>query len=219
MSLKRAKALVAVTMREGVPRSKSRKSAGKRDVIIQAAIEIINAKSFSLATMTEIAASLDLSDAALYYYFPTKQALAYAAHVQSLERFERLLEVADAGGGTGAQKLTRFTRNMLDDSSENGSQLYFGEHSYLDTAQREAIDAWADRLKLTLERFLEAGMSDGSVVPCEPLLVVQLYLGMLIWLAKWVPGVKNLTVERLMHAIDAFCLQGIVTRAERDETG
>jgi len=108
---------------------------------------------------------------------------------------------------------------MLDDSSENGSQLYFGEHSYLDTAQREAIDAWADRLKLTLERFLEAGMSDGSVVPCEPLLVVQLYLGMLIWLAKWVPGVKNLTVERLMHAIDAFCLQGIVTRAERDETG
>jgi len=75
-------------MREGVPRSKSRKSAGKRDAIIQAAIEIINAKSFALATMTEIAASLDLSDAALYYYFPTKQALAYAAHVRSLERFE-----------------------------------------------------------------------------------------------------------------------------------
>lgn len=210
--MKGAKALVAVTMREGVPRSRSRKSAGKRGAIIQAAIEIINTKSFALATMTEIAASLDLSDAALYYYFPTKQALAYAAHVQSLERFERLLEEADAAITTGAEKLTRFTRAMLEDSSDNGSQLYFGEHSYLDAAQREAIDGWANRLKATLERFLKEGMEDGSVVPCEPEVIVQLYLGMLIWLAKWVPSIKDLTVDRLMRAIEAFCFRGIESR-------
>ncbi len=214
--MKRAKALVAVTMREGVPRSKSRKSAGKRDAIIHAAIEIINARSFALATMTEIAAHLDLSDAALYYYFPTKQALAYAAHVQSLERFERLLAETEAGNGTGAEKLARFTRNMLDDSSANGSQLYFGEHSYLDRAQREAIDGWADRLKTILEHFLEEGMVDGSVVRCEPQIVVQLYLGMLIWLAKWVPGIEDLTVERLMRAIGAFCLHGIESRGDHE---
>ena len=211
--MKGAKALVAVTMREGVPRSRSRKSAGKRDAIIQAAIEIINTKSFALATMTEIAASLDLSDAALYYYFPTKQALAYAAHVQSLERFERLLEEADAEITTGAEKLTRFTRAMLEDSSDNGSQLYFGEHSYLDAAQREAIDGWANRLKATLEGFLVEGMEDGSVVPCEPEVIVQLYLGMLIWLAKWVPSIKDLTVDRLMRAIEDFCFRGIESRS------
>ena len=210
--MKRAKALVTVTMREGVPRSRSRKSAGKRDAIIQAAIEIINTKSFALATMTEIAASLDLSDAALYYYFPNKQALAYAAHVRSLERFEQLLAEAEALGGTGAEKLTRFTRRLLDDSSHNGPQLYFGEHTYLDSDQRDAIDGWADRLKTTLERFLDEGMSDGSVVPCEPRLVVQLYLGMLIWLAKWVPSIEDLTVDRLMGAIEAFCLHGIESR-------
>ena len=217
--MKGARALVAVTIREGVPRSRSRKSAGKRVAIIQAATAIINTKSFALATMTEIAASLDLSDAALYYYFPTKQALAYAAHVHSLERFERLLERADAAGGTGAEKLTRFTRSLLDDSSENGPQLYFGEHSYLNVAQREAIDGWADRLKTILERFLREGMDDGSVVPCEPELVVQLYLGMLIWLAKWVPSIQDLTVERLMSAIGAFCLHGIESRPDPIERG
>lgn len=205
-------------MKEGLPRSRSRKSAGKRDLIIQAAIEIINARSFALATMTEIAGSLDLSDAALYYYFPTKQALAYAAHVRSLERFEHLLDDADAGGGTGVEKLERFTRQMLNDSSENGSQLYFGEHSYLNEAQRGAIDGWADRLKGKLEKFLREGMSDGSVVPCEPELVVQLFLGMLIWLAKWVPGVSNLTVDRLMRAIDAFCFHGIESHRPGSES-
>ena len=211
-------------MKEGKPLSRSRKSAGKRDAIIRAAIEIINAKSFALATMTEIAASLDLRDATLYYYFPTKQALAYAAHVQSLERFERLLKATDAAGGTGAEKLECFTRTMLEDSSLNGPQLYFGEHSYLDAAQREAVDRWADRLKAILEEFLKQGMADKSVVPCEPELVVQLYLGMLIWLAKWVPGIPDITVERLMEAIGAFCMHGVQSRPSRarvddDESG
>jgi hypothetical protein len=53
-----------------------------------AAIEIINVKGYALATMTEIAAALDLRDAALYYYFPNKQALVFACHQRSLERFE-----------------------------------------------------------------------------------------------------------------------------------
>jgi len=122
------------------------------------------------------------------------------------------LHEADAAGGSGAEKLRRFTREMLDASSANGSQLYFGEHSYLDAAQRDAIDGWADRLKVVLERFLSEGMTDGSVVPCEPELVVQLYLGMLIWLAKWVPTTLELTVDRLMDAITAFCLHGIDSR-------
>ena len=163
-----------VSMREGKPLSQSRKSAGKRDQIIRAAIEIINTKGFALATMSEIAASLDLRDAALYYYFPTKQALAYAGHVHSLERFERLLTVTDADGGSGAARLERFTRAMLDDSSRNGPHLYFGEHSYLDEEQRNAIDGWGDRLKGALERYFRDGMTDGSVVSCEPELVVQL---------------------------------------------
>ena len=97
-------------------RRASRKSAKKRDAIIRAAIEIINKKTYALATMSEIAASLDLRDAALYYYFESKQALAYACHVRSLERFARLLGQTDDAGGTGHEKLERFLRTMLDDA-------------------------------------------------------------------------------------------------------
>ena len=52
-------------------------------------------------------------------------------------------------------------------------------------------------------------MADGSVIQCEPELVVQLLLGMLIWLAKWAPAIDGLTVDRLMSAIDAFCFRGL----------
>jgi hypothetical protein len=50
------------------PISQSRKSAQKREAIVRAAIEIINAKSYALATMSEIAAALDLRDATLYLH-------------------------------------------------------------------------------------------------------------------------------------------------------
>ena len=191
------------------PLSQSRKSAQKREAIVRAAIDIINAKSYALATMSDIAAALDLRDAALYHYFPDKQSLAYACHRRSLDRFEHLLHAIDRAGGMGEEKLRLFIRGMLVDSQQHGSLLYFGDYSYLDAAQRTAISQWADRLKGGLVKFMEEGMKDGSVVQCEPAIVVNLLLGMLIWMAKWAPRFEGLTVDRLMNAIDAFSFRGL----------
>ena len=191
------------------PSPTSRKSAAKRTAIVRAAIEIINTKSYALATMTEIAAALDLRDGTLYYYFPSKQALAYECHVTSLQRFERLLRDADVAHVPGSDKLRDFIRGFLADADENGPQLYFGDYSYLEAGQRAEITSWADRLTLMLEQFLKDGIADGSIVACETQLVVQLFLGMLIWLAKWVPGVEHLTSERLMEAITTCSLNGL----------
>ena len=189
--------------------SQSPKSLGKRAAIIRAATEIINSKSYALATMTEIAASLGLRDATLYYYYPNKRALVYACHVRSLERFEQLVVESETAGGTGAARLRRLITTMLTDSYTNGAQLYFGDHSYLDAVQREAIDSWAARLSSAIENWVVAGMADGSLVACEPQLVVQLVLGMLIWLAKWTPAIPDLTPDRLMSAFDAVAFTGL----------
>ena len=189
--------------------SSSRKSDKRRAEIIRAAIEIINAKSYAQATMIDIAAALDLRDATLYHYFHDKRTLAYACHRASLERAQRLLEASDKNGGTGAEKLRHFIRTMLVDSTEPGPLLYLGDYSYLDPAQRKLVRAWSDRLAGILAKFLKQGMADGSVVQCEPELVVQLLLGMLIWLGKWVPTIQGLTLDRLMEAIETFGFRGL----------
>ena len=193
--------------------SVSRKSDKRRAEIIRAAIVTINAKSYAQATMIDIAAALDLRDATLYHYFHDKRALAYACHRSSLERSQRLLETSDKTCDKGAEKLRHFISGMLVDSRENGALLYLGDYSYLDTSQRRAIKQWLDRLKTILVRFLREGMTDGSVVACEPELVVELLLGMLIWLGKWVPGVNGLTYDRLMAAIEVFGFTGLAYKA------
>lgn len=191
------------------PLARSRKSAAKREAIIRAAIEIINEKSYALATMTDIAASLDLSDAALYHYFDSKLALAYACHLRSLERFDGLLRAADLSAGPGIEKLTSFLQTMMDDAQLHGPGLYLGDYSYLMDDERLHVSQWTGRLTTTLERFLQEGMADGSIVSCDPGLVVQLLLGMLIWLAKWVPAVPGMRVADLMSAIKVTSLYGL----------
>ena len=199
--------------------SSSRKSDKRRGEIMRVAIEIINAKSFAQATMIDIAAALDLRDATLYHYFHDKRTLAYACHRSSLERAETLLLDSDRNGGTGAEKLRHFVLTLLIDSSENGSLLYIGDISYLDTAQRRAIRQWIDRLQAMLVKFLKEGMADGSIVQCEPELVVQLFLGMLIWLGRWVPTIEGMNLERLTSAIEAFSFQGMAHSAPDPERG
>ena len=189
------------------------KSTARRIEIIRTAIGIINARSYELATMREIAAALDLRDAALYYYYPSKQALAYAAHVYSLERFARVLELSFASRGTGLERLRRWLLNFLEESDEHGPQLYFGEHSYLDESQRRYIDEWAGRLTSSIAAVVQDGIEDGSIRQCEVQLVVQLLLGMLIWLAKWTLSVEGLTPARLMQAIEDLTFAGLDARS------
>lgn len=203
----------ARTLEDAKPKARGRNSARKRDEIMRAAVTVINERSYALATMTEIAAGLDLRDATLYYYFPSKQALAHACHVRSMELFERLLVDADHHGGSGFAKLEAFIRGMLEDGVAHGPQLYFGDYSYLAEAERAQIGQWADRLTAMLEQFVIDGMEDGSVVPCEPHIVIQLLLGMLIWLAKWVPSIEAMTVDRLMVAIGVVGLDGLRARS------
>lgn len=177
-----------------------------------AATEILNARTYALATMSEIAAALDLRDAALYYYFPSKQALFYACHVRSMQRFERFIDLADNEASTGAAKLERFLFHLIDSSAREGPLLYFGDYFHLENVERAAVAHRAEELTAKLERLLVIGIADKSIVPCETGLVVQLLLGMLIWLAKWTSTVENLTSERLLAAIGAFSIHGLESR-------
>ena len=194
------------------PQARSAKSAQKRERIIRAATLIINEKSFALATMTEIAAALELRDATLYYYFPSKQALGYACHVASLERIERILLGACDTKVTGARRLRHSIHHILLDGEQHGSQLYFGDYSYLNESQRDHIEAWSDRLEAMIEQFLAEGVRDGSIVRCDTRLVTKLLIGMLISLARWTWRVKSITTDRLMEAIGVASLNGLERR-------
>ena len=159
--------------------------------------------------MTEIASALNLRDATLYYYYPSKQILGYECHLRSLDTFDRVLASAERTGTSGAERLYQFIEGMLRDGVRNGPQLYFGDDSYLDPGQQRVVKSRLAALTDRLTIILQDGVADGTIAPCEPRLVVHLLAGMLIWLAKWVPGVEGLTVSRLLDAIRVVSFTGL----------
>ena len=162
--------------------------------------------------MKGIAAKLGLRDATLYYYFRDKQALGYACQIHTLERLESVLDATAEAAGTGLDRVRGFIAGMLDDSVRNGPQLYLGDVSYLGVDQHADVADWMNRLKGRLRRFLDDGVADGTISSCETELVVELLMGMLIWLAKWTANVGELTVERLMQAIGVVSFHGLERR-------
>ena len=188
------------------------KSQAKRDAIMAAATSVLNARTYGLATMNEIAAELQLRDGTLYYYFPSKQALFFACHLRSIARIDQLLATSEAEGGTGAVKIKRSFFPFVDNPMRNGPLLYFGDYFHLEAGQRSVVSREVEKLASKLERFLKLGVADGSIVECETRLVVRLLMGMLIWLPKWTPTIDDLTPETLLSAMGLFSLHGLKAR-------
>ena len=131
----------------------------------------------------------------------------------SLERFERTLELSLASPGSGLARLRSRLLSFLEEPHEHGPQLYFGEYSYLDENARREIDEWADRLTKIISTIVEDGIDDGSIRRCEVRFVVQLLLGMLILLAKLTHAVDDLTPARTMQAIEDTTFAGLEARS------
>ena len=169
---------------------------------------MIKRKTFARAKVREIAAKLGLRDAAVYYYFPGKQALAFACHTRYLERFERLLHQAELMPSDGQERVRFVVRELLLDRDRLGPRLYLGEYSYLEAQERSIVASWQNRLETRFQGLIEGGVADGSLRPCDPTVVVRLVLGILATLSDWVEEADS-PGEELLSSIDAFMMSGL----------
>ncbi len=83
--------------------------------IIKVAVEIITEKGFKATTMKAIAKAADISDATIYNYFPTKEAILFAYYDHQLKSCaERLKSVQGFNKFTLQEQLQTFLETNLD---------------------------------------------------------------------------------------------------------
>jgi len=63
----------------------------REDAIVDAVIKLLAEKGFDLMTVDEVAAEVGIAKASLYKHFPSKEALAAAAMVRTLERAKAVI--------------------------------------------------------------------------------------------------------------------------------
>jgi AcrR family transcriptional regulator len=78
-------------------KSATHKFHRRRDTIVRAAVEVLNAKGVRGMTLADVAARIDLVPTAVMYYFRKKEELAAACFHKAIEQYEGMIAQAQRG--------------------------------------------------------------------------------------------------------------------------
>lgn len=175
----------AVAWQNTVP-SRDELHGAKRDALLRAAAAAFSRKGFHATSLDEIAQTLGVTKAALYYYFPNKQTLLMACFEKAMDVAFASYAAAEREGRNGREKLrlslAYYLERMLD---QLNACVVLLEENALQPADHARMVASRDRFERALRDLVREGIADGSIVPCDPKLAVFVVLGAMNWVSKW----------------------------------
>lgn len=145
-----------------------------------------NQRGYHAASLDDIANSLSVAKAVLYYYYTNKQKLLAACQERLMEASFKGIDRAIAGGKNGREKiklaLEYYPLSLIEEMScyvivTEGDALLPEDHA-------EHIKL-RDRYEQAVRDLVREGFADGSIMPCDPKLVTLMFLGSVHRVPKW----------------------------------
>lgn len=184
----------------------------KREAVLRQAVADFNQKGFHATSLDDIAQNLGVTKAALYHYFPNKHALLRASFDRALEVAFESLESARKLGGNGLQILGNTLKGYLVASLDDLSCcVVLTEHSALLPEDQKDLVAGRDRFEGALRDLVQAGIDDGSIIPCNTKLAVFTLLGSVNWVPKWFSSEGPWRNDQLAEALVSMLCRSLAT--------
>jgi AcrR family transcriptional regulator len=183
----------------------------RRAEILHAALATTREKGYHATTLDDIAERLGVRKAALYHYFPDKDAILYACHRESLAELDRLIGESGTCCASNRERLAYLIREHVRVITEKleGSPLAF-EVTALSPERRAEIIAGRDRFELTLRDVVARGVKQEEFRDVDPKIAVFAILGAINWIARWYSPEGGAEVSTLGNQFADFLLQGLV---------
>jgi AcrR family transcriptional regulator len=182
----------------------------RRAEILQAALRAFRERGYHATTLDDIAARLSLRKTALYHYFPDKEAILYACHLESLAQLERLAASARERFARPSEQLGYVIREhvrVMTDTLQ-GSPLAF-EVTALSPAHQREIIAGRDAYERALRETIERGMQAGEFRVTDPKVAAFAILGAINWIARWYQPGGPLEAQGLGERFAEQLLKGL----------
>ena len=157
--------------------------------MLRAAAHCFNQKGYSGTSLKDVAAMLDLTDAALYYYVRNKEELVYLCYVRAADVGREAMQRAVAEGDTGLEQVRLYIRYHIDAIvGENGPLAIMSEIPSLKPDHRHEVLELSRKHSSNFETILERGIEDGSIAPCDVRMTGNAIMGSINWIPKWFHG-------------------------------
>ena len=158
----------------------------KRDAVIRQAARAFGEYGFHGTSLDEIAKTLSVTKAALYYYVRSKQEILFECHTIALDLGDTALEEAMRSGTTGLARLSTFIRVYIEMlTGELGSCALLTDLSSLTADHRRKIIARRDHFDARLRAIIDQGIADGSIAARNVKLAGFLVMGAVNWVPRW----------------------------------
>lgn len=199
---------------------KPRKSALRREAILQSALRLFDAHGFANTSLDDIARDLGIKREGIYYYFKNKsEILLCIIRPQSEALVEGLAAIA-ASGHSPADKLYAAIRNHLEQFDRRCLEMTVCMRDvYLDDAsdvRGEMARVWRTYEGMWV-RLIADGQQSGEFARCgDPKMLAFGILGMCNWLARWYDPGKPVSIDELIETYFEMCAFGLVAAPGRE---
>jgi len=133
--------------------------------------------------MTDIAAKLGLTKAALYYYVRNKEEVLYECHIMAYGEMDAILET-NIRQGTALDRLETLFIEFVTMLTASGVSLLTDVNSLGKIAKAEVL-ARRNKIERKIIRLVRDGQKDGSIRAGDARLHVFFFMGALNWLNAW----------------------------------
>jgi AcrR family transcriptional regulator len=189
----------------------------KREAVLQTAAQLFLEKSYGRTSMNDVAERLNITKPALYHYFHNKEEILLECYRVGTGMIEEILNEIAAHGGAGVEKVEAFIHSYANVMTVNFGRcvMRFDEGDLSGEAYTE-VRAYKRKIDRRLRGFIQEGIADGSITPCDPKLAAFSIAGALNWICIWYEPNGPLSAEEIATQFARTLTQGLATRRRRN---
>lgn len=197
--------------------ARQRSMAVKREAVLKTAAHLFLVHGYQKSSMSLLAHQLNITKPALYYYFKNKEEILVECYRAGIVDIENLLKETSENQGTGLRKLFMYveTYTVVLVSGDFGRCLAMLDETELSPATRREVRNMKRRLDSTVRGYLEEGLEDGSIGPCDIKLISFAIAGAINWVGTWYKPEGSLTPLEIATEYARFLTRGLEPRKDR----
>lgn len=189
---------------------KKQRAQQKKQALLREAVRVFNQRGYANASLDDVARNLNITKAALYYYFRSKQEILYECYCMSFDVWDDALEYAIEHGRNGRERVEIYIRRYI--SLGLGVLLptiNVREQEALSPEFRQKLARRRRTRRNLLRQIIADGIKDGSIRDCDPRIAVSVIAGAISWLFRVYRPEGDLSVEDFADKAVHLMLNGL----------
>jgi AcrR family transcriptional regulator len=193
--------------------SRRRDPGTKREAVLQTAAQLFLEKSYGRTSLNDVADRLNITKPALYHYFRNKEEILLECYRLGCGLIDEILNDIATHCGTGLEKVEAFIYSYANVMTVNfGRCVMRLDDGDLSSEALAEVRNYKRKIDRRLRSFVQEGIDDGSIVPCDPKIAAFSIAGAVNWICRWYEPDGPLPAEEIATQFARTLTQGLVNR-------